>query len=143
MNLQVLELVVIGIPSFLLALQPNHRIVSGDFLKNVAARCLPAGFSLIVSTTIAMIFCEFGILNCGADNVQTIGGITLSILGLLILGYRCYPFNWYRLLVFVGMLIIGLVVIFVPPLLNLKVTGYDVYNLRSGEWITIIISFVV
>lgn len=143
MNLQVLELVVIGIPSFLLALQPNHRIVSGDFLKNVATRCIPAGLSLIVSTGIAMIFCEFGILNCASNHVQTIGGIALSILGLLILGYRCYPFNWYRLIVFGGMLLLGLVVIFVPPLIQFEVTGYDVYNLNLGEWITIIISFVV
>ena len=40
-NLTGLEMFVIGLPSFALALQPNRNIIKGSFLSNVLKQCIP------------------------------------------------------------------------------------------------------
>ena len=41
-QMSLLSTAAIGIPSFVLALEPNHELVRGSFLANVLARSLPA-----------------------------------------------------------------------------------------------------
>ncbi|MDO4805660.1 MAG: HAD-IC family P-type ATPase [Coriobacteriales bacterium] len=56
---------IIGIPSFVLALEPNHDLVTGDFLENVLRRSLPASAAIVV----ALILVQF---------VERIFGLTLE-----------------------------------------------------------------
>lgn len=141
MHLMIIELVVIGIPSFLLALQPNKEIVRGNFLTNVISKCVPAGIALILSTVICLIACNVGIGNCREEMLCTVGGMSLSFLGLIILTYYCYPFNLYRTLVFVGMIAIGLLGIFLP--IGSEFTGYLVYELNVHEIILMVIAVAI
>lgn len=46
-QMSLLSTAVIGIPSFVLALEPNHERVRGDFLANVLARSLPASVAIV------------------------------------------------------------------------------------------------
>lgn len=143
MNLQVLEFVVIGVPSFLLALQPNHNIVRGDFFKNVLSKCIPAAFSLILATLLCLVACNFKLFDCREDMIQTMGGMSISFLGLIILTFYCYPFNLYRTIVFVGMILIGMLCIFVPPLINFEFTGFLVYQLSLNEILVMIATIII
>lgn len=143
MNLQVLEFVVIGVPSFLLALQPNHNIVRGDFFKNVLSKCIPAAFSLILATLLCLVACNFKLFDCREDMTQTMGGMSISFLGLIILTFYCYPFNLYRTIVFVGMILIGMLCIFVPPLINFEFTGFLVYQLSLNEILVMIATIII
>lgn len=143
MNLQILELVVIGIPSFLLALQPNHNLVKGNFFSNVIAKCLPAAISLIISTLFCLLFCNLNIGTCRSTMIETVGGVSLSFVGLTILIFYCYPFNLYRTLVFSGMTVIGLLGIFIPPLIKFDFAGFKVYSLNIQEIMVIVASVIL
>ena len=48
----------IGLPSFVLALQPNKNIVKGNFTFNIIARALPAALCVALNIIIAEIFCK-------------------------------------------------------------------------------------
>ena len=129
MNLQILEMCVIGMPSFFLALQPNHNIVKGSFFRNVLTKTIPAAFSLILTTSICMIFCNLEVGMCRSDDpiLQTIAGLSLSALGLVILVYYCLPLNRYRLIVVSMMLLAAVLAIAVPMLGNFEFTGFEAY----------------
>ncbi len=96
-NLLLLELLVIGIPSFALALQPNHDMIKGNFLSNVIGRCVPGGITLTIATLAIYIY-SLGLF------VPTISGevytsmlvLTLTFSGMIILFKNCEPFDAYR-----------------------------------------------
>ena len=48
-QMSLLSTAVIGIPSFVLALEPNHELVRGSFLANVLARSLPASAAIVIA----------------------------------------------------------------------------------------------
>ncbi|MBQ8434175.1 MAG: HAD-IC family P-type ATPase [Clostridia bacterium] len=50
LQVTLMDAVVVGIPSALLALQPNERIIEGNFLGNVLKHCFPAALTFIIST---------------------------------------------------------------------------------------------
>ena len=54
-QMSLLSGAIIGIPSFVLALEPNHDRVRGVFLANVLSRSLPASLSIVVSLFVALI----------------------------------------------------------------------------------------
>ena len=48
-QLSLISVVTIGIPSFILALEPNKERIEGDFLKNVIVRALPTGLTVAIN----------------------------------------------------------------------------------------------
>ncbi|MBQ8430618.1 MAG: HAD-IC family P-type ATPase, partial [Clostridia bacterium] len=86
-----LEYFVIGLPSFFLALQPNHNIIKGKFISNLLRNALPAGITLVLST-MAMYVYQYhtGISN---EITCTMASIALTCTGLIILFNLCKPFN--------------------------------------------------
>ena len=48
-QLSLISTVTIGIPSFILALEPNKERIKGEFLKNVIARALPTGLTVALN----------------------------------------------------------------------------------------------
>ena len=48
-QMSLVSTAIIGAPSFLLALEPNHERVRGRFLTNVLSRSLPASFAIILA----------------------------------------------------------------------------------------------
>ena len=48
-QMSLLSTAVIGIPSFVLALEPNRELVRGSFLANVLARSLPASAAIVAA----------------------------------------------------------------------------------------------
>lgn len=47
-QLSLISLVAIGIPSFLLALEPNKEKIRGNFMKNVISKALPTALTVII-----------------------------------------------------------------------------------------------
>ena len=47
-QLSLISVVTIGIPSFCLALEPNKERIKGEFLKNVIAKALPTALTVII-----------------------------------------------------------------------------------------------
>lgn len=57
-QMSLVSTAIIGVPSFVLALEPNRERVSGSFLANVLARSLPASASIVVAVGLASLLLE-------------------------------------------------------------------------------------
>jgi Ca2+-transporting ATPase len=53
-QMSLISAAIIGLPSFVLALEPNHDRVSGGFLGHVLARSLPASAGITVALAVAL-----------------------------------------------------------------------------------------
>ena len=51
-QLTLISVITIGIPSFMLALEPNREKIQGNFLKNIISKAMPTAL-----TDIIMVFC--------------------------------------------------------------------------------------
>lgn len=139
-NFYILEFAVIGIPSFALALQPNTNLIKGNFLQNVLSKSIPGGIALIISVLSILIFDRFNLFEINESNMVTIASLCLSICGLLVLLDKCRPFNMYRVVLFIGMVIFSLIFI---VLLGEKISDLYIYSLSPTNWLTLIIVVIV
>lgn len=113
----VLEYFVIGLPSFFLALQPNHNIIKGKFISNLLKNALPAGLTLVLNAVAIYIFQHFtGISNA---TLATMASIAITCTGLIVLFNLCRPFNLLRGILMFTMASLALSIItFLPGLLT-------------------------
>ena len=89
----LLELFVIGLPSFFLALQPNTNKIQGRFLVNIAKSTLPAGVCLVASTITMYIYQMF--TGISTEVLVTLSSLALLVIGFMVLFKMCKPFNWF------------------------------------------------
>ena len=93
-QMSLLSTAIIGIPSFVLALEPNHELVRGNFLANVLARSLPA--------SAAIVFALFAELLCGRalghsfDEISTVCTLLVAIVGIALIWRISQPMTALR-----------------------------------------------
>ena len=103
-QLSLLSTVSIGIPSLVLALEPNHERVRGHFLRNVLLRALPGALTIVYNLLLILGCCRlFGI--SGAE-CSTLCTLVTGFSGLLLLYHVCQPFDRLRLLLFGAMCVL-------------------------------------
>ena len=85
----------IGLPSFVLALEPNHDLVRGHFLRNCVVRSISGAICGVVSI---VAICAVGYLALGLDydQVSTLCVLVVAFVGLLLIVRLCIPFNALR-----------------------------------------------
>ena len=122
-NMLLLEVCVIGIPSFFLSLQPNNARVQGKFITHVISRAVAGG--------VLMILCVMSMYIANVANNEEFGGyyiamsmIALTFSGLVMLYRVCQPFNAYRVVLFAVMLGIAVTCYCVPWLGEQLYTGW-------------------
>ena len=87
----LINAVTIGIPSFVLALEPNRERVRGKFIVNVLERSLPGAFAMSLNILLlSAITLFFQFTNA---EMSTLAVIVTGYTGLLVLFRVCYPFN--------------------------------------------------
>ena len=112
-----LEYFVIGLPSFFLALQPNHNIIKGKFMSNLLKNALPAGITLIISTMAMYVYQYYA--NIPNEVMCTMASIALTCSGLLILYNLCRPYNALKAILVAVMSALSLAtMIFLPNMLS-------------------------
>ena len=92
-NMLLLELFVIGIPSFFLAFLPNDKPVEGKFLFNLFKNALPGGLTLILNTIAIYVFCLLVDGTMSYEGITTMITITITFTGLSMLTRLCKPFK--------------------------------------------------
>ena len=109
----ILEILIIGMPSFFLALQPNDRLVHGKFFTNVLKQAIPGGVTMFIVIFISMLLKEFvpGL----KDHDSAVEVLLLNTVGLINLILLCYPFNLYRGILAAVSLILSVVFLFCLP----------------------------
>jgi cation-transporting ATPase E len=91
----LLEMLIIGIPSFFLALQPNNTPIRGTFMAKLVLTSLPAAITLFINVLLC-----YG-LNLFVDvsvELSTMCSIALTLTGFVILLRICKPFDTYKII---------------------------------------------
>ncbi len=112
-QLSLISLVCIGIPSFILALEPNKKRVKGNFIGNVISKSLPASLTVICNIIMILILSNY--YHFPTEIYSSISVILTVLTGFLLLVKISYPFNLLR-----GILIPSLIAIFAGCCLVLK-----------------------
>ncbi len=131
-NTLALEICIVGIPSFFLALQGNKNIIRGKFLANVTTRAIPGGIALVLGVMavytlnahytlhpVYMTNPETGALLLDPTTGQLILDsaataklsqleatcmtvLVITFVGLMVLFKQCEPFNAFRIVLMIG-----------------------------------------
>ncbi len=114
LQLSLISAVTIGLPSFVLALEPNYELVRGKFMHNVLHAALPGGL-----TDFLLVFCAQGFayaFDLSADALGTISTLLVLETGLIVLFGVCHPFTPVRWALWGSCTILGLggAVLFAP-----------------------------
>ena len=117
-QLSLISVVTIGIPSFLLALEPNKERIKGDFLKNIIVRALPTGLTVAINIFAISILNKYQIIP--NEQYSSLCVISTGICGIILLftltkarkgEETMFPISIYRLsiaVVLTGLFICGL-----------------------------------
>jgi len=109
----LLEMLVIGLPSFFLALQPNTKPIKGRFLSNVAKNTLPAGICLVCSVITMYIYQMF--VPITTDVLVTMSSLGVVTTGFIALFSMCKPFNLFKSIMYItclGICIAAVIVLY-------------------------------
>ncbi len=102
-QLTLITAFTIGIPSFILALEPNHDLVKGNFLLKIVSKSLPTSltvvFNIILVTLCASIF------QIPASLEPSLCVFLTAMTGFIHLFKICKPFNFLRTSLFIIMIL--------------------------------------
>ncbi|TNF07144.1 MAG: HAD family hydrolase [Bacillota bacterium] len=140
-QLVLIDYLVIGIPSFFLALEPNNKQVKGKFLGNILKAALPGAIVVMINSLIIFGF-ERTLL---MDNVvvSTLIVISATTVSLTVLFRVSTPFNkMRRTLFFIMVIAFFMLVIFVPHFFDFApfyAQDYNVYQPLSVPQILLLV----
>ena len=118
-QLTLVSAVTIGIPSFILAMEPNESLVKGKFLRNVLFRALPAAMTdLAMVVGILLFYIAFHLDDTAMITICT--GV-MGIVGLMMVHRTCQPYNTIRKVMIVVLAVLFVIAYFgFPTLFNLQ-----------------------
>ena len=94
----------IGIPSFVLALEPNRELVRGHFLPNVLRKALPGSFTDVTAVVLLTV------LSLSAElphaEMSSMSTLAVAFVGFLVLFKVCVPFDRNRICLFAGLIVL-------------------------------------
>jgi len=102
-QLTLINAITIGLPSFVLALEPNYERVKGKFINNIITKSLPTALTVVINIIFILIISK--VFNIGTQYTSTMCVITVAIIGFVLLYKICTPFNYSRIILF-GFLIL-------------------------------------
>lgn len=104
-QISLIGMFTIGIPAFLLAMEPNKKMIQGHFLSNVLLKALPAGLTDVLIVGFLTVFGQ--VFELTSEEISTAATLLLAIVGLMILFKISSPMNKFRWFVW-GAMIAGL-----------------------------------
>ena len=127
-QLTLTSVVTIGIPSFILALEPNRERLNGKIILNVLRRSLPTGITIVANILIIMMLPWF--VKLTEDQMSTLCVLLTAFTGFMLIYRICVPFNNLRRALFVFLItlfVVGItifrrlfsIVILTPDLLTI------------------------
>lgn len=105
-QLSLVSTLTIGIPAFILALEPNKNRICGNFFFNILKKSLPGGITIVINVISVMIFSK--IFNINPDEISTMAVILVAITGFILLYRICNKFNKIRIIMYISLIILFL-----------------------------------
>ena len=106
-QVSLISMMTIGIPAFLLAMEPNYKLIEGNFLKNVFLKALPAGLTDVVMVGLLVLFGK--VFHISGEEISVTSTLLLAVVGMQILYKLSEPMNKFRWTVWYAMMV-GLVI---------------------------------
>lgn len=134
-QMSLISAALIGLPSFVLALETNHERIQGSFLENVLSRAIPASLMIVLAVGLSIFMPIF--IPLSQEEVSTICMILTSCIGIALIVQISLPLNILRKLligIVCGILFVG---IFVFP------QFFEIAHFRFVMLIWIIVMAVV
>ncbi|MDD2181180.1 MAG: HAD-IC family P-type ATPase [Bacilli bacterium] len=101
-QLSLTSVFTIGIPSFVLAIEPNKERICGNFLNNVIGKAMPTAFTNVINVILIMVIGAF--FNLSLKQTSTLAVILSAFVGFMLLYRISMPFNLIRL----GLIVFGI-----------------------------------
>jgi cation-transporting ATPase E len=108
----------VGVPSFLIALEPNYSRVKGDFTKGILKNSIPSGIvialTVIIFTFTGLLLDKIGI-NFDYSQTSTIVILIIGSIQIFTLYLICRPLTRWRRTVIIAMVVLFYVSFFIKP----------------------------
>ncbi len=122
-QLSLVSALMIGVPSFFLALEPNTDMVKGKFLRNVLFRAFPVALTAVLLVGWSLLFSDAFELNGGLTSA--VAFYLYSFVAYLMLFKVCKPMNLFHKILFVTMGLLFLLAVFlIPGLFEIEPLNY-------------------
>ncbi len=136
LQLSMIEVFMIGIPGFFMALEYNNKQVTGKFLSNILKSALPGAVVVVINSLI--IFGLEGSLGMTDKITTTLVVIVATFTSLMVLYRTSKPFNKTRRILFFSMASAFAATVFlIPYMLNLTPIIYFKYFGGTPESLTV------
>lgn len=97
-QLTLINAVTIGIPSFILALEPNRERIRGRFIYNVVRKSIPGALVVVAGVVATSLLGPF--MGLDGPQVSTVAVLVTATTSFLVLFRVCLPFDKLRALLF-------------------------------------------
>lgn len=130
-HLSLITACTISFPSFILALEPNHERVKGNFMLKVISKSIPPALTVVFNVVMIVLFRQQ--FNIDPDLTSTLIVIMTGTTGFIFLFRLCKPFNLLR-----GALVTFLIAMFIYVIMF----WYDFFDLSQINFNTILLYIV-
>lgn len=103
-QLTLVSTVTIGLPSFILALEPDTGIIRGNFIKNTFAKALPSAAATVLSVIAVLTVSYF--TKASHAETATASILIMGFIGFVTVFRACKPFTKLRKAMFAAMTVI-------------------------------------
>ncbi len=103
-QLSLVSMLTIGLPSFVLAMEPNESLIKGRFMTNILYRALPAGLTNVFMIIGVILF--YVAFHMTDEAMSTICALISCTVGMIMLFVTCRPFNKVRTVLFWSILVL-------------------------------------
>ena len=118
----------IGVPTFVLALEPNNELVKGKFLTRIASRSIPVSITVLMNVILVTIASH--VFDLSSSEVSTLAVIMTAVTVFLYMIKICLPLTKIR---------IALLVTMIGGFFACTIFLKDFFYLSSLEWKTVLI----
>lgn len=136
-NLMLLEIFVIGVPTFFLSLQPNKNRVKGKFLPYVLSRAVPCAITLVLAVQSTQLVNFFFPGHFGG-HMEEISVYIITFAGLTMLYRISQPLNLYRTVLLLAMCACCIVGLNVFPAFFLG-EGFQALDFTSALYVMVVV----
>lgn len=133
-QITLISMFTIGMPSFILSLEPNTNRIRGKFLANVFKTATPAGITVFLSVSALVFFGD--VMEIDQASVSTAASALVALVEFMILGRVAKPMNKLH----VGMMIVMVSGYFYMILFHNKLFGISPMN---GKCALLLIVFLI
>ncbi|MBQ8289645.1 MAG: HAD-IC family P-type ATPase [Clostridia bacterium] len=94
-HLNLIELIIIGLASLALTVEPNNKRIEGSFIKTVLIKSIPNAISMLIPVCTILIMSRAGVITDSAL-VSALCMLTLTLAGFVNLIFICIPYTKWR-----------------------------------------------